>query len=73
MALKDFAYSLVFGKPLVLWIGLTAFTMFLSALAIIAINNYTKFRIPVYWHVRLALTGLAIAIIHVILALSIYF
>jgi len=72
MTLRDFAYSLVFGKPLALWLGLAAFTLFLSALSVIALNSYTRIRIPIEWHHRLALSGMIVGFIHFILAISAY-
>ena len=70
--LKEIAYSLLFGKPIVLWLGLAALTLFLSALSVIGLNNYTKIRIPIEWHFRLAIAGFVIVIIHAILAISAY-
>jgi hypothetical protein len=70
--LRDFAYSLILGKPLVLWLGLAAMICFLSAASIIALNNYTKVRIPIEWHKRFAIAGLIIAIVHMVLAISAY-
>jgi hypothetical protein len=70
--IRDIAYSLVLGKPLVMWLGLCTLAAFLCAASIVAMNNYTKIRIPFEWHVRLALTGMLLAIIHAVLALSIY-
>jgi len=70
--LKDLAYTLVFGKPLVLWLGLAAAICFSGALSVVALNNHTKIRIPIDWHFRLALAGAAIGLIHIVLAISAY-
>ncbi len=70
--LRDFAYSLLLGLPIVVWLGLAAFVLFLAAGSIIALNSYTKIRIPVTWHMRLALAGMAVAVVHAILAISAY-
>jgi len=71
--LRDIAYTLVFGKPVVLWLGLATLTLFASAAAVVGLNNYTKIRIPIEWHYRLAVAGLCMAAIHATLALSAYF
>jgi plastocyanin len=70
--IRDLAYSLVLGKPVVMWLGISTLVFFISALAVVATNWYTKIRIPFEWHVRLALAGMILAIIHVVLALSVY-
>ncbi len=70
--LRDFAYSLQFGLPIVVWLGLIAFALFLAAGLVIALNSYTRIRIPIKWHMRLAIAGVTVALIHAILAISAY-
>lgn len=70
--LRDFAYSVLLGFPIVVWLGLMALALFLAAGLIIALNSYTKIRIPIAWHMRLALAGVAVAVVHAILAISAY-
>jgi hypothetical protein len=74
VTLRDFAYgTLILGKPLVLWLGLLAMAMLVTAASIMLLNRYKKAGIPVKWHHFFALGGLAVAIIHMILALTAYF
>ncbi len=70
--LKDIAYSLVLGKPLVLWLGLATAGVVAAALAVVFLNNYTKVRIPIVWHNRLAAAAIVLALIHIALAISLY-
>jgi len=70
--LRDIAYSIVFGFPLVLWLGLATITLFSGALSVVAINKYTKMNIPFEWHMRLAGAGMAVGFIHAVLAISVY-
>lgn len=74
MTLRDFAYgTLIFGKPLVLWLGILTFTLMISTASIMIVNSYTRIRIPVVWHHRLAFATIFSAIVHASLALSLYF
>jgi hypothetical protein len=70
--IRDIAYSPIAGLPFVVWLGLTSMALFLAAATIMALNRFTKVRVPVKWHPRFAVTALLIAIIHMILALSAY-
>ncbi|MEW5996562.1 MAG: hypothetical protein AB1657_03135 [Candidatus Micrarchaeota archaeon] len=72
--LKGIAYTAVLGKPLVVWMGLLALLLFLSAAILNFFIKYRGVRAPAGWAApsRLAVAGLIVAIIHGILALSIY-
>ncbi|MDD5340539.1 MAG: hypothetical protein PHV13_04810 [Candidatus ainarchaeum sp.] len=73
MTLRDFAYSLVFGKPLVLWLGILTITLLISTASIMVLNTHTRIRIPVAWHHRFAFATICSAVVHATLALSLYF
>jgi hypothetical protein len=74
MTLRDFAYGLlILGKPVVFWTGLLAIAMLIIAAAIMLLNRYAKTKIPFAWHHFFALGGLAVALIHMSLALTAYF
>ena len=74
MTLRDFAYGLlILGKPLVFWSGLLAITLMAIAASIMLLNRYAKTKIPFVWHHFFALSAVAVAIIHMSLALSAYF
>jgi cytochrome b561 len=72
MMLRDIAYAPIAGLPLVIWPGLAAMALFIAAATIMALNKFTKVRVPVKWHPRFAAAALIIALIHMILALSGY-
>ena len=72
MTVRDFAYSLVLGLPVAAWLGLLALILLLSAAAVMFLTLYAKKKIPFGWHKRLALAGLAVALMHMVLALSAY-
>lgn len=65
-------YELVMGKPIVFWTGILTALFIFSAGIVMILTFHTKYRFPVNLHHKLALTGLAIGIIHIILALTIY-
>lgn len=70
--ITDIGYTPLLGYPAVLWIGLAGMLCFLTAGTIQFCNLYTKIRIPVKWHARFAVSGLAIMLIHAALAIAIY-
>jgi hypothetical protein len=66
------AYELVMGKPLILWEGILTALFIFSAGIVMMLNFHTKYRFPVDLHHKLAFIGLALGIIHLALALTIY-
>jgi hypothetical protein len=60
------------GLPVVAWTGWVAMGLFVAAAAIMALNRFTKVRVPVKWHPRIAIAALIMALIHMALALSGY-
>ncbi|NYZ60676.1 hypothetical protein H0O01_03180 [Candidatus Micrarchaeota archaeon] len=66
------AYELVMGKPIIFWLGILTALFLFSAGIVMILTFHTKYKFPVDLHHKLAFIGLAFAIIHVILALSIY-
>jgi hypothetical protein len=70
--LSEIAYANVFGLSLLLWIGMAAFLFLLAASALMLLTLNMKYKSNVTWHMRLAAIGLALAVLHVILALSGY-
>ncbi|MDD5171759.1 MAG: hypothetical protein PHF60_01865 [Candidatus ainarchaeum sp.] len=70
--LKDIAYSLVFGKPVVMWLGLATGIAIAATVIVVLLNYHTKVRIPIVWHHRLAAVAIGLALIHIALAISLY-
>jgi len=70
--ITSIGYTPILGFPALMWIGLAAMLCFLTAATIQFCNFYTRIRIPVKWHVRFAVSGLIIMLIHAALAIAIY-
>lgn len=64
------AVYMIFGQPLLVYMGMAAFVLFAAA-ALIGYLNYRGGRaIAFKWHPRVAVAALIFAIIHVIMAFS---
>lgn len=71
--IRDIAYFLVFGKPLVFYSGIITILSF-SLTAFISVSNKLGWHIiPFKWHPRMAAISLLLAAIHGLLGLSLYF
>jgi hypothetical protein len=71
--ISPIASIMVLGRPLFAYFGLLAFLLFIAAAIIGRLTLKGKAYIPFRWHPRLALSALVVALIHAILALSIFF
>jgi hypothetical protein len=71
--LKGIAYYLIFGKPLIMYLGITTLLCFLFTATIAILNKKGINFIPFKWHPRMAIISLSMALIHGTLAISIYF
>jgi cytochrome b subunit of formate dehydrogenase len=65
-------YIPAFGFPIVFWTGILAGIFIFAAGAVMVLNFHSKYKFPVDLHHKLAFIGLALAIIHIILGLTIY-
>lgn len=70
---SQIAYHLVFGKPLIMYVGLLTFFSFLFTASIGYASYHGIKYLPFKWHPRLAAISITLAILHGILGLSIYF
>jgi len=70
--IQNIAYFLIFGKPLIMYIGI--FTLlFVIFTATIGFLNYKGIKIiPFKWHLIFAILTIAFAVIHAIFGLSIF-
>jgi hypothetical protein len=65
-------YYQIFGLPLVGWLGIVSLAL-LSATALFPwLKNHGWIKVSFIWHPRLAKLAVAVAIIHGIVALTIY-
>jgi hypothetical protein len=67
------AYTLIFGKPLIMYSGILTFLLLMFTAAIGALRLKGISVVPFKWHPRLAIMTLVVAIIHGLFGLSIYF
>ena len=69
----NLAFTLIFGQPLVMYLGITTFLLLLFTATVGFLNFKGISVIPFKWHPRLALITIIVALIHGILGLSILF
>ncbi|MCX6710428.1 MAG: hypothetical protein NTV63_05790 [Candidatus Woesearchaeota archaeon] len=65
--LEQISYFPIFGKPLIIYIGIFALLFFLAAAAIPSWNRKMKKKIPIGRHFLFAKIGIALGIIHALL------
>jgi cytochrome b subunit of formate dehydrogenase len=65
-------YVTAFGFPIVFWTGILTGIFIFAAGIVMILTFHTKYKFPVDVHHKLAFIGLALAIIHIILGLTIY-
>ncbi|MDO8669604.1 MAG: hypothetical protein Q7K65_04900 [Candidatus Buchananbacteria bacterium] len=71
--LRNISYYLIFGKPVMMYLGIITFLLFIAT-ASVGYGIYKgKLRIPLVWHFRLAKTAIAFALIHATLGILAYF
>jgi len=72
--LRNIALLPIFGKPLVIYLGMITALSFLFT-ALIGFMNFknTAHKIPFLWHPRMAVISIILALVHGLLAFSIYF
>ena len=70
--LEGISYALIFGFPVIGYLGIITFASFLFT-ATVGLLNYRGITwIPFKWHPRLAATSIALGIVHGTLGLLIY-
>jgi hypothetical protein len=71
--LENIAYYEIFGKPLIMYIGILTVLSFLFTASIAIMNVKGIEKIPFKWHPRMAIFSISLAIIHGILGVASYF
>ena len=73
--LAKIATLLILGRPLVMWMGILTLLTFLTAAAIATLGMRGKLGTFNHfgWHIRVARLGLGLAVLHGLLAASLYF
>ena len=62
--LQEISYALIFGKPLIMYLGIITLTAFLVTASIAILNRRGIHRIPFRWHPRCAALAIGLAVIH---------
>jgi hypothetical protein len=69
---QNISYALIFGKPLILYLGVLTLVAFLFT-ATIAVLNFKGIRIiPFHWHPRCAGIAICLALVHGALGILTY-
>ena len=66
------AYTMIFGKPLILYIGVITFFLLLLAASIAIMNKKGIQKIPFKWHPRIAILTICVAALHALLGILAY-
>ena len=69
---QDISYALIFGKPLILYLGVLTLLAFIITAAIAVINFKGIRTIPFEWHSRCAVVALCLALVHGALGILAY-
>ncbi len=70
---RDVSYYLIFGKPLIMYVGMLVLLSF-SFTALIGFLNYNgNHKIPFRFHPIMAAVSITLALIHGILGILLYF
>lgn len=71
--LRNISYYLIFGKPLIMYLGILTLLLFLFTALIGYLNVKGIQIIPFKWHPRFAIITIILALIHGILGILAYF
>ena len=70
--LENITYYLIFGLPMIAYLGIATLTLFLATAAIGWMNSRGIRRIPFKWHPRMAKLAITFAVVHGVLGLLAY-
>jgi hypothetical protein len=70
---QNITYFLIFGKPLIMYMGIITLLSFLitATLGVMIIRGIGK--IPFKWHMTMAIISIALAVIHGVMGILLYF
>jgi hypothetical protein len=71
--LTDISYFIIFGRPLIMYLGIVTLLMFLITASIAILNMKGIDTIPFVWHPRFAVVSLLLALVHGMLGILAYF
>lgn len=70
---QEFSYYLIFGRPLIMYLGIITTVSFLITASIPFLRHRSGAKIPFAWHKRMAGIAIALGLIHGILGIAAYF
>jgi hypothetical protein len=70
---QDITYFLIFGKPLIMYLGILTLLAFLFTASIAVMNLKGIRTIPFKWHPRCAIFAIFLALVHGLLGMLAYF
>jgi hypothetical protein len=71
--LQEFSYYLIFGRPLIMYLGIITIVSFLITASIPLLHRRGVVKIPLVWHMRVAGIAIALGLIHGTLGVAVYF
>lgn len=72
--ITTFAYTLIFGKPIIMYFGILTYVLLFLTISIAVLNVHFGVRIiPFKWHPRLGFTTATVATLHAIMGIALYF
>jgi hypothetical protein len=66
------AYTLIFGKPVIVYLGILTLALLLLTAAIPVLNRNSIRTIPLAWHPRCAMATICLALFHGMLGILAY-
>ena len=71
--LENITYYQIFGKPLIMYLGIITLLSFLFTASIAVMTRRGITLIPFKWHPRMAILSIILALIHGFLGFMLYF
>jgi hypothetical protein len=71
--LQEFSYYPIFGRPLIMYLGIVTIVSFLITASIPLLRRSGLVKIPFVWHIRMAVLSICIALVHGMLGMAAYF
>jgi len=71
--LENISYFLIFGKPLIMYMGIITLSSFLFTASIAIMNHYNITFIDFKWHPRMAIISIILALTHGTLGILSFF
>lgn len=69
---RNISYFLIFGKPLIMYMGIVTLSSFLFTALIGFLNFHGNHKIPFKWHPKMAAFSITLAVIHGLLGILAY-